>query len=309
MVSRIWLANAILALLVVFLGLKAYGVWIQGTRGQEIPQMAQGSTREITEPSRDLNAIKVPPESGYDELATLNLFASERAEIIPEMKKQDEKPTKLSAAEQKDITQYFSKLVLYGLVITNDSAEALVSCPVKKPVLKRGTNPNRNNLRSNKQVPTVKQTRNNLRSNKQIPAVKQTKWIKAGDKLGDFTVVSIDPDRVFLKAGDQSYDLLLYDKEKVKKRGPARPKTGPTVVGADVRPSVPKVKGKKVDIPLRLKKGTELKKRTKVKKGTELEKGVEVKSQLDARPPAMRDGIDRSGKPQKTGGFARPQTR
>jgi hypothetical protein len=39
-----------------------------------------------------------------------------------------------------------------------------------------------------------------------------------------------------LKAGDQSFDLLLYDKGKLKKRAAAKPKTGPNVVGVSVKP-------------------------------------------------------------------------
>jgi hypothetical protein len=240
MLSRIWLINVILGLFVVFFGLKAYGVWIhQGNKGYETPGMAQQPTQGITKPLRELYEIKIPPESEYDVLVALNLFSPERTEIIPEIKKQDERSKKLSVAEQKNITQYFTQLTLYGLVITNDTAEALVSYPVKKPALKK----RRTSIRDK-----TKRKVNSLR-------VKQTKWIKAGDKLGDFTVVSIEHDRVFLKAGDQSYDLLLYDKEKIKKRRPAKPKMGPNVVGVSDAPKTATVKGKKETIPSGVKKG------------------------------------------------------
>ena len=66
--------------------------------------------------------------------------------------------------------------------------------------------------------------------------VRQTKWVKVGDTLGKFKVVSIKPDGVQLKVGGESFDLLLYDKEKLKKRGPAKPKTGPNVVGVSLEP-------------------------------------------------------------------------
>ena len=227
MLSRIWLINAILALLVVFFGLKAHGVWIQGNKGGEIPEIAQKKpTRGVTKPSKELYDIKIPPESKFDVLMSRNLFSLERTEIISETEKQDEKSKKLSTAEQKNIKQYFSNLILYGLVITNDSAEALVSYPGLKSALK------------SRKIAIPENRRRNI----QRMTAKQTKWVKAGDTLGNFKVLSIKPDRVLLKVGDQSYDLLLYDKEKFKKRGPAKPKTGPNVVGVSVKPKAgPKV--------------------------------------------------------------------
>ncbi len=231
MLSRIWLINSILALMVVLFGLKAYGVWVQGNEGHEIPQMVQKPTQRIAKPSKELYEIKILPESKYDVLMSLNLFAPERTEIIPEKKNQAEQSKKLSVAEQKNLTQYLSQLTLYGMVITNDLAEALVSYSVKKLALKGRTRGIRNNPRVNRKSP------------------KQTKWIKAGDKLGDFKVVSIEPDRVLLKAGDQSYDLLLYDKENIKKRRPAKPKPGPNVVGVTVAPKAEKVTAKNRTIP------------------------------------------------------------
>ena len=71
-----------------------------------------------------------------------------------------------------------------------------------------------------------------------------------------------------LKAGDQSYDLLLYDKDNLKKRVAPKPKTGPNVVGVSVKPKtgskvakvpvkspVVKAKGQST-IPFPTKKGT-----------------------------------------------------
>ena len=240
MFSRIWLFNGILALFVVFFGLKAYGVWIEGSKGDDIPEIGRKNPLGVTNPPKALYDIKIPPESKYDVLMTLNLFTPERTEIIPETKKQDEKSKKLSAVEQKNIKQYFSSLTLYGLVITDDSAEALVSYSVLASGLK------------GRKTATPK----NRRGNVQRMKVKQTKWVKAGDTLGDFKVVSIKPDRVLLKAGEQSYDLLLNDKEKPKKRVPAKPKTSPNVVGVSVAPKLAKGKG---TIPPTDKKGLAIK--------------------------------------------------
>ena len=215
MFSRMWLINVILLLLFAFLGLKAYGVWFQGNTGDKTPEIAGNPIQKTPKPAAALSERKISPQTKYDALIALNLFHPERTETILEAPKPNEKSKKLSVAEQKNIKQYFIKLTLYGLVITNDSAEALVSYPVEKPVLNG---------------------RKNTRRNVKRLTARQTKWVKAGDSLGDFKVVSIEPDRVQLKAGELSYDLLLYDKEKLKKRGPAKPETGPNVVGVFVKP-------------------------------------------------------------------------
>jgi hypothetical protein len=220
MFSRIWLINVVLALFVCFLGFKAYGVWAKENKAFHVPKAVQKPIQGIPKPPDSLHKRKIPPESRYDILMTLNLFSPERAEALPEVAKPDEKSKKLSATDKKDIQQYFKSLTLYGLVITNDLAEALVSHPVRKPVLKGG------------KAVIPKNRRRNIKR----LTVKQTKWVKAGDTLGDFKVVSIKPDRVLLKVSDQSYDLLLYDKDNLKKRAAPKPKTGPNVVGLSVKP-------------------------------------------------------------------------
>ncbi len=220
MFTKMWLINAFMAFFVVFFGFKAYGVWIQGSKGFGLPEMVQKPAQGIPKPEGVLHKRKIPPESRYEVLMSLNLFSPQRTEIIPGKANLDKASKKLSAVEEKNIKQYFSKLTLYGLVITDDFAEALVSYPVEKPVF------------NGRRTAIPRNTRRNI---KQM-TVKQTQWVKAGDTLGDFKVVSIEPDRVLLKAGEQSYDLLLYDKEKLKKRGPAKPKMGPNVVGFSVKP-------------------------------------------------------------------------
>jgi len=243
MLTKIWFINALMAFFVVFFGFKAYGVWVQGNKGFDIPEMAQKPAQGIPKPEGTLHKRKIPPESRYEVLMSLNLFAPQRTENIPEEAKPDKESKKLSATEQKNMKQYFSNLTLYGLVITNDSAEALVSHPVAKPVLK------------GRKTTIPKNTRRNIKR----LTVKQTQWVKAGDTLGDFKVVSIKSDRVVLKAGEQLYDLLLYDKEKLKKRGPAKPKTGPNVVGVTLQPKAPNGNGKKAIVPPTDKKGIAIK--------------------------------------------------
>jgi hypothetical protein len=130
MFTKIWLINAIMALFAVFFGFKAYGVWVQGNNGFDIPEMTQKLAQRIPKPAEALHKRKIPPETKYKVLMSLNLFAPERTELIPKAVKPDKASIKLSAADQKKVKQYLNNLTLYGLVITNDSAEELVSYPV-----------------------------------------------------------------------------------------------------------------------------------------------------------------------------------
>jgi|GEM_PF-1338098 len=239
MFSKIWLVNAILLCLCGFLLLKAYGVWFHGNTADKAPAIAIKSTQSTQKPLAALNDRKVPPETAYDALMNLNLFHPDRTETILAAPAPDAKSEKLSAKEEQNIEQYLSALTLYGLVINQDSAEALVSYPVSKSA-----------LQSRKTVIPKNRRRN-------VPRIlaKENKWVRVGDSLGDFKVVSIKPDRVVLKTGEKSYDLLLYDKENLKKRESAKPKSGPNVVGVSIESKAAPLNGKKETIPSTAKKG------------------------------------------------------
>ena len=234
MVSRTWLINAILALFVAFLGLKAYGVWFQENKGMEIPKMTRSPIPRVAKPLGVLDNIKIPPEPEYSALMSLNLFSPERTEVLPDETKPNEGKKAISTAQQKNLEQFLKKITLYGMVITEDSAEALVSDIAIKSTVRRGKTLNHKKL-----------------------AVKQTKWVKVGDTLGEFQVAEIKPDGILLKAGSMTFDLLLYDEKRIKNRAPAQPKAGPTVVGIAGEKLVVKGKTEKGTLPAPLKKRTE----------------------------------------------------
>jgi hypothetical protein len=220
MFSKLWLINVILFFLFAFLALKAYGVWFHENTGEKGPKIPIKSVQASQKPLAALPDRKIPPETAYDDLINLNLFHPDRTETVLVAPKPDAKARKLSAKEKQNIDQYFSALTLYGLVITHDSAEALVSYPVLKSALQSRKSAIPKNRRRN--VPRI--------------SAKENKWVKVGDTLGDFKVESIQPDRVVLKTGETSYDLLLYDKEKPKKREVAKAESGPNIVGAPAAP-------------------------------------------------------------------------
>ncbi|MCF8129967.1 MAG: hypothetical protein K9N10_15765 [Deltaproteobacteria bacterium] len=229
MFSKIWFINIILLFLVCFLGIKAFEVWFHGNTGDKAPELAIESAQPTPKPLAAPDDRKIPPETTYDALINFNLFSPERTETILAAPTPDAKSKKLSAAEQKNIEQYFSSLTLYGMVITDDFAEALLSYPVSKSA-----------LQSRKAVIPKSRGRN-------VPRIsaKENKWVKVGDTLGDFKVEAVKPDRVVLKTGEKSYDLLLYDKENLKKRETAKPKSGPKVVGESVTPETAALNEKK----------------------------------------------------------------
>jgi hypothetical protein len=237
MVSRIWLINAVLALLVAFFGLKAYGVWFQEDKGNKIPEMTQNPIQTIAKPLRISDKGKIPLESEYDALMALNLFSPERIEILPDETNPKEGKETITTVQQKNLEQNLKRITLYGMVITEDSAEALVS---DIAVASTGR---------------VKRALGRTKTTK--PKVRKVKWIKVGDSLGEFQVAEIKPDGILLKAGSMTFDLPLYDRERVKRRAPVRPKAGPTLVGiVGKKPPTTEGETKKKTLPIPVAKGT-----------------------------------------------------
>ncbi|MEW6077234.1 MAG: hypothetical protein AB1724_05455 [Thermodesulfobacteriota bacterium] len=57
------------------------------------------------------------------------------------------------------------------------------------------------------------------------------KWVRVGDRIGNFSVAEIGRDRIVLKDGADRYDVLLYDENKpVSMKSEELPPATPTVV-------------------------------------------------------------------------------
>jgi hypothetical protein len=58
------------------------------------------------------------------------------------------------------------------------------------------------------------------------------KWVRVGDRIGNFSVAEIARDRIVLKDGTEKYDVLLYDEGKPVslENEPLPPAAAPTVV-------------------------------------------------------------------------------
>lgn len=183
--SKIWLINISLAVFVVFFGIMSFGVWSKGD--ETIPEIRTGKSPEKPPPGGMIMERAMTPESTYGIVADKNLFSSNRSESIPVELKPG--PPKISE----------KMIFLYGVVLTGDRKQALVSNPESGPV-----------------------------AGKQ-PA--KDKWVKVGDTMGNFSVAEIRKDRIILTEGASKHEILLYDKNKPARQITVAEKSAaPTVV-------------------------------------------------------------------------------
>ncbi|OGP73772.1 MAG: hypothetical protein A2V86_01350 [Deltaproteobacteria bacterium RBG_16_49_23] len=63
---------------------------------------------------------------------------------------------------------------------------------------------------------------------------RETISLRVGEKVGEYKLTKVLPDRITLEAEGDSFEVLLYDPEKIKKRSEARP-----VAAASILPSSP----------------------------------------------------------------------
>jgi len=227
MFSRIWLINLILIVCAAFVGIKAYGVW----SGEMRPplEIKPGDIRKDPARIKGVKPIpekKLPPEAAYNVVVGKNLFAPQRTEIKPEetKPKPNVKATqapKEDPLKEKKVEASLKSIIVYGVVVSDDYQGALVTdvkktpAPVKGTTLRRGS---RTRARAVKSPPT------------QGRGAKGVKWVQIGDELGDFEVAGIIKDRIILKSGSKSYDLLVYDKDKPKIRKAVVARAKPSVI-------------------------------------------------------------------------------
>ena len=220
MFSRLWLINLVLAVGVAFFGLKAYGVWSEeDKRPSEIGPIK----KSLPWQGKTVAKLSVPLESGYEVVASKNLFSVERSELKPQ--EQKKKPGPKSKADErlvKLLELAYKQTNLYGVIMVDNYKEALINeVPAggRKGVGERGV-----------------------------------KRVKEGDTVGRFKVKEIDKTSVLLTAGGHEWRISLFDKDKPKKRVPIKSATGPVVAGAPSKGrSVPEspVIGEKKIVPER----------------------------------------------------------
>lgn len=76
---------------------------------------------------------------------------------------------------------------------------------------------------------------------KLLPGERETMRVKIGDRLGDYKVSKIFPDRILLESEEDSFEVLLYDPKSPKKRTAVRTEVKPpTITSAIPSPEPPK---------------------------------------------------------------------
>jgi len=185
--SRTWFINVILAVCVAFFGAKSIGVWLE--RSGDGAQTIQAAPRAKTWDIKKVTWGKMPPETAYGVVTDRNLFSQDRTEFVEEKKE-------AADVVEEDIKIAGRKIVLYGVVMTDDYRAALISDPQPKP-------PKRPSL-----------------------------WVKEGESIGDSNVVvsSIQKESITLQDGGKTYEVLLYDKDKTRKNVAAQKHPPLTVI-------------------------------------------------------------------------------
>jgi len=196
MSSRIWLVNFVLMVVVIFFGLKAYGLW---SEGKKWPLEADSLRKPLPWPEKKVAKRNVPPESDYEVIVTNNLFWRTRSEVKPqeEEKKVETKP-KAVGRTLKILEGAVGRTNLYGVIIVDDHREALIG-----------------------EVPAGKSARSGERG---------VKRAKVGDTVGRFKMKEISDKSVLLTAKGHEWRIALFDKDKPKKRAQVKKNDGPIVI-------------------------------------------------------------------------------
>ena len=207
MFSKLWLINIILAVLAIFFGIRAYGVWSKGDQSAiEIPRSAK--SRKLLEKRTPKH--KMPPESAYGVVVDRILFCPEREEFIPEEPEPE--------PEVKTVKVSGKKIVLYGVILTDNCRVALINNPLKQL------------------------------------GERKDKWVRIQDTIGQLTVKDIQSDRLILADGADQFEVPLYDKDKPKRRVTSAKQIKPKVVTTGSKPKTTRPKTSQISRKEKIRK-------------------------------------------------------
>lgn len=206
MSPKAWMINLILAVAVVFLGIKTYDAWSRTEN--PLPEAGDGKPSAPV-PHKTVVKADIPAETEYDSVVRHNLFSVSRS---PQGKEREEPEQKSKGAEQPDprllktLQQTVKQISVYGVMMVDGEKKALLRSP-PVPVLKRN--------RTREPSP---------------PPGQEITWVKVGDPVNRFTVKEINTRGVVLGAEGLAFDVVLYDERKPKKRTFQEKVTGPVVI-------------------------------------------------------------------------------
>ena len=197
MSSKIWLINLVLAVVVMFFGLKAYEV----LSGEKTRSSQTGSLKSPPPwPEKKVEKKSVLPESDYEVIVSSNLFSASRSEGKPQEQSKEQPAVDRKADGQplKILQWSYKNTNLYGVIIVDDHREAFIG-----------------------EVPAGTGTG---------VGEQGVKRAQVGDTVGRFKVKEIKEKSVLLTAGGYEWRVALFDKDKPKKRAAIKKEAGPIVV-------------------------------------------------------------------------------
>jgi hypothetical protein len=192
MAKKFYWINFFLILIVIYLAIKNYDEWTNPRpRGKEAVDAKQKPSLSPA-PASAPRKGEMPPPSHYKVISEKNLFSIERKEfpppLPPEEKLAKEKPVPPPKPPARP------SLTLYGVAIVGDDLRtALVNNPYRKP--EKGD--------------------------------RETMTVRVGDRVGEYSVGKIQEDRITMESAGDSFDVLLFDPARQKKRPAAPPTTSP----------------------------------------------------------------------------------
>ena len=200
MFSKLWFLNIVLVVGVIFFTVKTFNVWFN--RQKQNPEPVSITRQEVSQ-EKLFAKRNLPPESAYRSIADKNLFSEDRKEYLPPTPDTELDPALENEAEIKPFEGFGKSVTLYGVFIWNDFKKALITNPDKKD------------------------------------GDRQDIWVQKGDTLlevrrpnrvATLKVDEILNDRILVRDGSSKYEILIYDKEKSKKREMIRMDEAPEVI-------------------------------------------------------------------------------
>ncbi len=207
MLSKLWFINILLVAGVIFFAVKTFDVWVK--QQKQYPEPIPHTRQEIQQ-EKQFAKRSVPPESSYRTIADKNLFSEDRKEYLPLTIDPELESTLEHETEIKPFDGFGKNVTLYGVMIWDDIKKALITNPDRKT------------------------------------GEPQDIWVQKGDTLleikrqnrvATLKVDEILNDRILVRDESSKYEILLYDKDKARKRQMIRMDEAPEVITPSDTPS------------------------------------------------------------------------
>lgn len=187
---RYFILTLIFSPILLYLGIKNYEVWYK-------MDQPLASARKVDKSKTEKIAQEVPPEERKP-IPLESLIGISEKNIFHPDRKEFPLLTSPPVAGKGEVKKppVRPQITLHGIVFQEDYQSALVI-----------------------------QTGRKL-----LPGERETMRVKVGDRLGDYKVSKIFPDRIILESEEDSFEVLLYDPKTPKKRTVVRTEVKPPIV-------------------------------------------------------------------------------